>query len=177
MKDLNGSKNPFFGHEHTTEQKDLWSKQREGKTYEELYRIEKAKEIKEKQSKKRKPCPPEVAKKIGDAQKGDKNHMYGKKPWNYGLKASPEAIENQKKSHIGQKSWNKDIPCLEETKDKIKETLRGRHCSPKTEFKKGEVPTGKDSPFYGKPPSPKCNHGYGDYYLTPLQGIKWLRSQ
>lgn len=49
-------------------------------------------------------------------------------PWNNGKKASPEAIKNQSKSHLGQIAWNKDKklePLTEEHKAKISKAVRG----------------------------------------------------
>lgn len=39
--------------------------------------------------------------KIGDAQRGEKNHMFGKIPWNKGLKMNEDFIEKNRISHIG----------------------------------------------------------------------------
>jgi len=38
---------------------------------------------------------------------GNVSQHRGRKPWNKGKKASPQAIANQSKSHIGQVAWNK----------------------------------------------------------------------
>lgn len=43
-------------------------------------------------------------KKIGDAQRGEKNHMYGKPSPMRGKKRTPEQIENNRKAHLGQPS-------------------------------------------------------------------------
>lgn len=47
----------------------------------------------------------ETRKKIGDAQRGEKNHMYGKPSPMRGKKRTPEQVENNRKAHLGQKSY------------------------------------------------------------------------
>lgn len=44
-------------------------------------------------------------KKIGDAQRGEKNHMYGKPSPMRGKKRTPEQVENNRRAHLGQ-------PCI-----------------------------------------------------------------
>lgn len=41
-----------------------------------------------------------------------------------GRKASPETIEKLKKSHVGQKPWNKGVPATEEAKKKMSEAKK-----------------------------------------------------
>lgn len=89
----------------------------------------------------------------------------------------------------GEKHYQSGKPLPEKTKEKMSkskkgkrsnpdgEIKKGQHLSPSTEYKKGQVPSGKDSPYYGKAPSIKCNRSHGDWYKTPNQGIKFLRSQ
>jgi group I intron endonuclease len=74
----------------------------------------------------------DVKKRIGDANRGEKNGMYGKAAWNRGKKLSKEHIENLRKSHLGQKAWNKGMkgqystgPRSEEAKQKISAANKG----------------------------------------------------
>ena len=45
---------------------------------------------------------------------------------------TPESKEKMKTSHIGQVAWNKGIPCREETKQKISNSLKGRKQLPRS---------------------------------------------
>jgi len=63
------------------------------------------------------------------------NSLKGNIPWNKGT--------------IGiMKAWNKGIPMLEESKQKCRDSNKGRHLSPSTEFKKGKM-SGENHPNYG----------------------------
>lgn len=57
----------------------------------------------------------------------------GRPSWNKGKKC-PQIS----RSCMGRKSWNKGIKMTEEAKQKMILAQKGRHHSPKTEFKKGE---------------------------------------
>jgi hypothetical protein len=94
--DFSGSNNPFYGKYHTEQSNKINSDKhkgkistRKGKTYEEIYGLEKTNNLKKKQS----------------------LSLKGKIPWN--------------KGKIGvQVAWNKNIPCAEESKNKISESLK-----------------------------------------------------
>ena len=60
--------------------------------------------------------PEEQRKKLSESRKGEKNHFYGKKPWNTGKKWSDE---NRKKISEGRKGKLKGVPKSEEHKRKI----------------------------------------------------------
>ena len=106
---------------------------RSGKTYEDIYGLERAKEIR---------------KKVGDASRGRKCFWKGKKlseehkrnisenakvnP-NYGMKGKPLSEEHKRK--IGLASKGRYVS--EETKLKSSIAHKGQHNSPTTEFKKG----------------------------------------
>lgn len=77
----------------------------------------------------------ETKQKIGEANRGEKNGMYGRIPWNKGKRLSKQHRENLSKAHLGQKAWNKGLsrednpltgrPRTEEVKRKISEANRG----------------------------------------------------
>lgn len=91
---------------------------------------------------------PEIRKRMGFKR--------GQKAWNKGISPSKETIEKQKKTYRqtllahpeirikmseaqkGRVSWIKRKHHSEETKRKLSESHKGRHLSPKTEFKKGQ---------------------------------------
>lgn len=75
----------------------------------------------------------------------------GKDPWNKGLPATEEAKANQSEAHLGQPAWNKGLETSEETKLKQSLAKVGKHISPETEFKKGQV-----SVFKGKKHTPEA---------------------
>lgn len=61
----------------------------------------------------------------------------GKTPWN--------------KGKVGlQVAWNKGKPQLEETKQKISNSLTGTHYSEETKLKRKDLFKGENNPFYGK---------------------------
>ncbi len=79
-------------------------------------------------------------------------------PWNKGISPSQETIEKQKATYKktlslhpeirvkislakkGKPSWNKGKPFSEEAKRKMSEVHKGKHHSPKTQFKRGHIP-------------------------------------
>lgn len=80
----------------------------------------------------------ETLKKMSEAQMGEKNHMYGKSSPMRGKKASQEALEKNKASHLGQVPWNKGIQMTEEQKNKLKK--------PKTEEHKAKLSKAMSKP-------------------------------
>lgn len=56
----------------------------------------------------------ETKAKISAAQRGEKNHAYGKPSPTRGKKASPETIEKNRQAHLGQPAWNKGKRLSEE---------------------------------------------------------------
>lgn len=80
---------------------------------------------------------------IGLSEKGEKNHFFGKKHTEETKKKMSEDRKGRvswNKGTIGiMKSWNKGIPCPEDTKEMIRKTSSGKHYSPNTEFKKGQT--------------------------------------
>jgi len=121
-------------------EKGAKSRNWKGKTYEEIYGIDRALEIKKSQTKARKgkphpvpwlkgvPRTEEVKRKISEAQKGEKHHFFGQ--------------------HHS-----------EEAKRKRSEALKGKHTSPRTEFKKRHpsyVKKGDKHPFFGKRHTPEA---------------------
>lgn len=131
-----------FTKEQLKEYQKKRSKALKGKTYEEIYGIEKAKELKEKQSKSRKgraawnkgksspfkgiPRLEEIKQKISNTKKGknigEENHMYGKKHTEEAKQRQREARKGKEpwnKGKIGlQVAWNKGKTTPEETKQK-----------------------------------------------------------
>lgn len=69
----------------------------------------------------------ETKSKISEAQKGSKNHMYGKHSWSYGKKQSDENREKNRISHLGQKSYWKGKHLPEETKEKLRKPKTAEH--------------------------------------------------
>ncbi len=58
----------------------------------------------------------------------------------YNYKGSKEHLENLKKARIKSAESRKGKPRSKKVKEKISSKLKGRHISPKTEFKKGCIP-------------------------------------
>ena len=69
----------------------------------------------------------ETKRKISAAQLGEKNHMYGKHSWCYGKKQSPELIEKNRLSHMGQPSYWKGKHLPEEAKAKLRKPKTEEH--------------------------------------------------
>lgn len=65
--------------------------------------------------------------KIGEAQRGEKNHMYGKKSPLKGKKMDAEAIEKNRLAHLGQTPWNKGKPMDAEQKAKLRKPKSKEH--------------------------------------------------
>lgn len=70
----------------------------------------------------------ETKRKIGEAQKGEKNHAWGKVSPRRGTKASAESRLKNSLSHIGQPAWNKGIQMTEEQKKNMKGKKRTEEC-------------------------------------------------
>lgn len=77
---------------------------------------------------KRKPLSGQTKRKISDAQKGNKNHMFGKAPWNKGKKLSVEHRNNLSISHKGKKhtdEWKEKMSNIAKQK-KFGKWMKGR---------------------------------------------------
>lgn len=66
-------------------------------------------------------------KKIGDAQRGEKNHMYGKPSPVRGKKRTPEQIENNRRAHLGQSSYWKGKKLPAEMVEKMRKPKSEEH--------------------------------------------------
>ena len=74
----------------------------------------------------------ESIQKIIDKQKGRKfteehknkisTSLKGKTPWMKGRHHTIESIQKNSLAHLGKESWNKNIPCKEETKEKLRKS-------------------------------------------------------
>lgn len=106
------------------------------------------------------PCSPETRKKIGDAQRGKKNHMFGKH-----FTMPPEARERISKAQTGSSNSMYGKHLSDEHRKRIRDwmiknsPMRGKHHTDETrrkisETKKG-THLGEDNPFYGKHHSPE----------------------
>lgn len=69
----------------------------------------------------------ETKRKISEAQKGSKNHMYGKHSWAYGKKQTDEQREKNRIGHLGQKSYWKGKHLPEETIAKMRKPKTEEH--------------------------------------------------
>ena len=101
----------------------------------------------------------ETKRKISEAQRGEKNHMWGKHHVNYGKKMSAEFCEKNRLAHLGQKAHNKGVPMSEEQKAK----LRG---IPKTEEHKRKLSEAKSIPV-------KCVET-GKVFKSGKAAAEWL---
>lgn len=77
----------------------------------------------------------ETRRKIGEAQKGEKNHMYGKHSWSYGKKMSAEFCEKNRLAHLGKPAPNKGKPMSEEQKAKLRKPKTPEHRKKLSEVK------------------------------------------
>lgn len=73
----------------------------------------------------------ETKRKISEAQKGCKNHAWGKPSPRKGTKASEESKLKNSLSHIGKPAWNKGVPMTEEQKKKLRGLKRSDECKKK----------------------------------------------
>lgn len=69
----------------------------------------------------------ETKRKISEAQKGSKNHMYGKHSWAYGKKQTDEQREKNRIGHLGQKSYWKGKHLPEEAIAKMRKPKTEEH--------------------------------------------------
>jgi group I intron endonuclease len=80
---------------------------------------------------------------------GNASQCRGQSAWNKGRKATEEEKTALSLAHMGQTAWNKGVPTSLETREKQSKAKLGRHISPVTEFKPGQL-----SKFKGKKHSP-----------------------
>ena len=80
----------------------------------------------------------ETRQKISEAQLGPKNHMYGKPSPMRGKKATPEQVQKNRESHLGQPSFWKGKSLPEDAKEKLRK--------PKTEEHKRKLSEAKSVP-------------------------------
>lgn len=108
-------------------------------------------------------CPDAVRAKISQKLKGRKLSEETKKKMSLagkGKKKKPHkrsSLSEITKQKISLKLKGRIIS--EKTKAQISDTLLGRRCSPRTEFKKGLVPWNKDKPFMQKEAHPNWKGG------------------
>lgn len=69
----------------------------------------------------------ETKRKIGDAQRGEKNHCYGKPSPFRGVKRTPEEIEKNRLAHLGQPSVWKGKHLPEATRKKLQKPKSEEH--------------------------------------------------
>lgn len=107
----------------------------------------------------RRPRSEETKLKISLAQCGEKNHRYGKSPWNKGKVGiySEETLEKNAEAHRGLTPWNKGktgvqiyLPLSEETKQKISEARLGMTLSEEHRLNISKSKRGENHPNYGK---------------------------
>ena len=95
-------------------------------------------------------------KKIGNANKGDKNHMYGRKGelhHNFGKPMSDEQKEKlrgERPYAQGENNYFYGKKHSEETKKKLSELAKGRKPSEETLLKRSIAMSGENNHFYGK---------------------------
>ena len=108
----------------------------------------------------------ETKRKMSEAQKGEKNHAYGKPSWNKGKTNvySEETLKKMSKARIGKnygvvgenhpqygkKPWNTGKKWSDEVKQKISESHKGKKLSDETKQKLSERLSGQNNPNYGK---------------------------
>ena len=108
----------------------------------------------------------ETKHKMSKAQVGEKNHRYGKPPWNKGktnvyseetLKKMSDARKGKNyglvgKNHpsYGKKPWNNGKKWSDEVKQKISESHKGKKLSEETKQKLSEKLSGENNPNWGK---------------------------
>ena len=98
----------------------------------------------------------ETKKKIGNAHKGEKNHMYGRKGElhpNFGKPMSDEQKEKlrgERPYAQGENNYFYGKKHSEETKKKLSELAKGRKPSEETLLKRSIAMSGENNHFYGK---------------------------
>ena len=98
---------------HTDTTKEKWSRAKKGKTWEEIYGVEKAAEIRAKRKLKNRIQSQETKRKISESKQGEKNPMYGKSP-------SAEHSAKLSAAKIGKPSNSKGKKYSEETRQNYK---------------------------------------------------------
>lgn len=109
---------------HSDATKLKWSNSKKGKTWEEIYGIDGAAQIREKRKLTgRKPHSKETIEKIRQANSGSNSHMFGKK-------LSPETREKLSKARKGKPSPTKGKKYTEETRQNYKKAAIIREANP-----------------------------------------------
>lgn len=109
--------------------------------------------------------------------KSEKNPFYEK----HHTEETKDKIRNSKyhRNLKGKKNPRYGIPLAEAAKEKISEANKGKHLSPATEFKKGNIPwgkgkpglQGKDNPMYGTHRTGQDNPFYGRQHTEETKEI------
>jgi hypothetical protein len=101
------------GVKHTDVTKEKWSRAKKGKTWEEIYGLEKAAEIRAKRKLKKRVQSEETKRKMSKSKQGEKNPMYGKSP-------NPEHSAKLSAAKIGKSSNNKGKTASAESRQNYK---------------------------------------------------------
>ena len=122
---------------HSQETKDKWSKSKKGKTYEEIYGVEKAKFMRESRRKSStgRIHSEETKKKLSIAKQGEKNPMFGKSP-------DDEHSKNLSNAKLGKPSNSKGKKYSEETRQNYKKAATLREADPAKRKKRSAKLTG-----------------------------------
>ena len=114
-----------------------------------------------------KPLSPETRRKISEAKKGEKNQNYGKPRSEETKRKISEAQKGEKNHRYGKPSPNRGKPHSAETCRKISETLTGKPLSPEHRQRISEATKGEKSYQYGKPLSPETRRKISEAKQTP----------
>jgi hypothetical protein len=117
---------------------------------------------------KRQPCAEETKRKIGIANGGEKNGMYGKSAWNSNSKGLTKRNSGSfKKGHV---SWIKGKEGIHFSPQS--EFKKGIHYNSETKFKKGFIPWNKNKRYSNLKVRGKNSWNWKDG-ITPIRIIIW----